>query len=57
MIKELIKKIKNRFGLFFRKNKRVYSPFFEVNCFNYISGHKGLELFVGNYAVHFIYRF
>ena len=51
-----MKKLKDKFGLFFRKNKRIYSPFFEINHFKYITGHKGLELFAGNYAIHLIYK-
>jgi hypothetical protein len=51
------KEFKNRFGIFMRKNKRPFDNFLLIRTCDYISGHKGIAIFIGNYLINIIYKF
>lgn len=56
-MKKIIKGLKERFGFFIHKGERICGPFITMNLQKYISGHSGLNLYVGNYHYHLIYKF
>lgn len=55
-IENIINISNNRFGVFLKKYVRIYSPFFYSQKYNLISGHKMLDLFIGNYKLTLIYK-
>ena len=49
-------KLKDRFGWYIGRKERHFAPFFVIHRMRYITGHRGVDMNIGNWEVNLIWK-